>query len=798
MNQLKAKRLLSAIVIFGLGLRLWGIGFGLPYIYHPDEALPVTIALRFLHTGDLNPHFYNWPSLLLYLDALIYLALFGVGKFLGWYAAPTDLPMPDVIAVGVGKVLLPAEFWLARGLTALTGTLAMVVVYLICRELAVRKAAPWLAALFFAVEAVGVRNSQYIRPDTYLVLFVLVTVYLAIKIVDDPRARNYVFAGIAAGLAAASKYNAAFVVIPIVCAHWLRFGWRGIMRREIYFAAFASLGAFFAATPYALLDWTRFWQTGLLAEASHYATGHAGGEGDSFAWYLEMLIGALGWLMPLAILEALRGLLAREKKMIVLISFSVVYFAFINLYTVHFDTTILPVIPFLIIGAALGLARGVDFAARRWSPSRNAQLGVLSGLAILLAFPMLRATVEHNLSLYRVDSRETARVWIEQNLPPDSRVAVEAYSPYVDPGRYAVVGVDGIVSHSPDWYVQNGFEYLVFSYGTYGRFFEDRARYSEWATRYAEFFSRFPEVKRFADGGFEVRIHRTGATDLPSHRVAARFGIYSGWIELVGYDVKTAQAGKPLDVVLYWRALAARREPLRLTVRVRDAADREVAQASGDLFGDASAATWSERIARVSWTMAAPIEPGMYRLELNVDAEGQGRVPMLSRANEPISDKLFIRPIKVTPAPPASEELQRARSANVRFGDSIVLKSYALADRVWHPGAVVNLTLYWQSAAKTDKDFTVFVHLNDAHGMVRVQVDAQPRRGAYPTSIWDAGEIVRDDYDLALPRDLAPGEYAIEIGVYEYPALTRLIVQDASGTTLGNRLLLGEKIKVTP
>lgn len=57
-------------------------------------------------------------------------------------------------------------------------------------------------------------------------------------------------------------------------------------------------------------------------------------------------------------------------------------------------------------------------------------------------------------------------------------------------------------------------------------------------------------------------------------------------------------------------------------------------------------------------------------------------------------------------------------------------------------------------------------------------------------------EIVRDDYALALPRDLAPGDYRIEVGPYQYPALTRLIVKDASGIRLGNRLLLGETITV--
>ena len=57
-------------------------------------------------------------------------------------------------------------------------------------------------------------------------------------------------------------------------------------------------------------------------------------------------------------------------------------------------------------------------------------------------------------------------------------------------------------------------------------------------------------------------------------------------------------------------------------------------------------------------------------------------------------------------------------------------------------------------------------------------------------------EIVRDDYALALPRDLAPGDYRIEVGLYEYSALTRLIAKDAKGTTLGWQLILSETIRI--
>jgi hypothetical protein len=117
------------------------------------------------------------------------------------------------------------------------------------------------------------------------------------------------------------------------------------------------------------------------------------------------------------------------------------------------------------------------------------------------------------------------------------------------------------------------------------------------------------------------------------------------------------------------------------------------------------------------------------------------------------------------------------------------LQAYQLGESA-RAGEALSATLYWKSTAKANRDYTVFVHLVDSNGEVRAQVDAQPRGGAYPTSIWDAGELIRDDYALALPRDLAPGTYGIEIGVYEYPSLARLAVSDASGKALGDHLIL--------
>ena len=102
------------------------------------------------------------------------------------------------------------------------------------------------------------------------------------------------------------------------------------------------------------------------------------------------------------------------------------------------------------------------------------------------------------------------------------------------------------------------------------------------------------------------------------------------------------------------------------------------------------------------------------------------------------------------------------------------------------------MSLYWQSAARVEKDYTVFIHLLDANGNVRAQIDAMPGEGRYPTSVWDVDEIVRDNYALRLPNDLAPGNYKIQVGLYEQPSLSRLPVVGADGTELGDHLILGE------
>jgi uncharacterized membrane protein len=106
------------------------------------------------------------------------------------------------------------------------------------------------------------------------------------------------------------------------------------------------------------------------------------------------------------------------------------------------------------------------------------------------------------------------------------------------------------------------------------------------------------------------------------------------------------------------------------------------------------------------------------------------------------------------------------------------------------PGESITVTFYWQATGPLAKNYTVFTHLLDTEEQVIVNADHAP---AKPTQGWVAGEIITDPVRLTLPSDLSPGEYALEVGLYDAtdPAYTRLPLD-----TLENRIVVSPFLKV--
>ena len=604
---------LAAVFLLGVALRVWGINFGLPYTAAPDEPTHFKIALHIFQTGDLNPGWLNYPTLTFYINALALIPFYLVGKAMGVFALPADVPVPEVVTMGVGLLRVPAEFLYGRLITAAFGVASLALIYLLGRRLCANNWGGVLAALLLAVSPAAVYSSHLIRPDTYVVFFVLLSVILALRIVDDPRLSNYIWAGIAAGLAVSCKYNVPLIVVPIIAAHFLRYGVAGFKRKEIYLAGIASVLAFLMTTPYMGLDFPLFWR-GFGYEIFAQAEGHAGSEGNTVPWYVSFVWQTEGILAIAAVVQAIRLVRARSHLGLTFLTFPVAYYVFINLFTVRNDRTVLPFLPFLHVLAVMFVVGLYDWMAQR--VRRETAVSGALAVCALIVFSPLRTSIVSDVRLTQIDSRDTAREWIAANLPSGTRLAQEAYTPYVDTRRYVVQGLDAIVDRSPEWYVQNGFEYLVFSQGMYGRFFAEPDRYGIWVDRYNQVFNRFPEFKVFNDNNYEIRIYKTNVT-LPIHRVAARFGDYGELVELIGYDDVQWTPGNSLRTRLFWRTLGSKPEPLEVELRLLGQADQEIAVARSDLFQGMG---WRTGMFDGIFTMPVPVDvpPGVYRVQINV------------------------------------------------------------------------------------------------------------------------------------------------------------------------------------
>ena len=120
----------------------------------------------------------------------------------------------------------------------------------------------------------------------------------------------------------------------------------------------------------------------------------------------------------------------------------------------------------------------------------------------------------------------------------------------------------------------------------------------------------------------------------------------------------------------------------------------------------------------------------------------------------------------------------------VQFGDSIALNGVTVAKTEVKAGDLVPFTLYWQALQTPALDYSVFAHVLDAKGNKVAQLDWQPHDaiGRLPATAWLVGQPVVDTQTMTLPTTLAPGEYQLIVGLYNWQNGQRLPVTGANPT----------------
>jgi hypothetical protein len=115
-----------------------------------------------------------------------------------------------------------------------------------------------------------------------------------------------------------------------------------------------------------------------------------------------------------------------------------------------------------------------------------------------------------------------------------------------------------------------------------------------------------------------------------------------------------------------------------------------------------------------------------------------------------------------------------------RFGDAIRLEAVDVFDAAVSAGGRLRLRLHWLAEGRVDRNYQVFVHLFDQTG-IAAQHDGQPVAELRPTTTWQPGETILDQFAIAVPEAIPPGVYQLRIGLYDAGSLARLPVRLADG-----------------
>jgi 4-amino-4-deoxy-L-arabinose transferase-like glycosyltransferase len=318
-----------------------------------------------VHGGGLDPHWFDYPSLLMYVLA----------PFQAWEGSPSYLAARLVVLVlALGAVA--AAWWLGKRAYGLP--------------------AAAVAAALVAVETTEVAYSRMAVTDVPLTLGVAASLALIVS-------GRIELGGLVAGLATSFKYPGVFLLVPLAVASYRQ------PRRLAAGVGLAAL-AFCATSPFFVAHFGSAVSDAFRVQKLA-RQGWLGFEHDHVApiAFVARLWHGLGPALLVCALGLVVALASRRRTDLILASFVLVYFLDLCTLGAHFDRYVLPLLPPL--GALAGRLRG------------------LAPVTLLLLVVPLTWSIRDARTLTKTDTRVIAHRWIEGHLPHGARLAADPSLP---------------------------------------------------------------------------------------------------------------------------------------------------------------------------------------------------------------------------------------------------------------------------------------------------------------------------------------------------------------------------------
>jgi 4-amino-4-deoxy-L-arabinose transferase-like glycosyltransferase len=809
---------LRMVILSCLGLafwlRVWGLDFGLPYALHPDEHQYVDAALNWYATGELETRFVNLP-LFTYLL---------IAAFAFWFAAtPFELSLP----------LLSHTFIFARLWSVVFGMLAVALMVPLGKRLGQPKAG-LIGVVLMAGLFLPAREAHFAVNDTLVTFLTLLVIYFSLQIFRQPGPKSYLAAGIMVGLATGAKLTGALAVLPLLTAHllsWLRCP--NVSAAEPFNPkthlslglGLLAAGVTFVVVSAQLLGQIPQFLTRMGELAQFGAQGFGGvrmGPATGWQFYLDVLGWGLGWTMVGAILLVLGYIIFKgDSAGIILLVFPLVLFAYMGSQKAFSARYLLPAIPPLVALVALGLS----WLGETWLFWRRRQAILLALALVILLGQSVINLVWFNYLLTLPNTQQLATEWFIKNFPENTVVAKEPYSILPETvfltkqWPYKIITLDRSdpARDQANYYISRKTQLIALGNFTFGRIREDpaaeqtrlnqlallnekavlvkefnpyhRADYSDWFYL-DQLYSPAGETLQRVNPGPLIQIYRLPyenqpySVEIPPISVPVKAN-FSGKLTLLGYDlpVRRAEPGGTFPLTLYWQAMTQLDQTYVVFNHLLDQQQRNWGGYDRWPQETANTILWHPGEIVID-TFNLPVNPnapsGIYTIDLGLYNQADltaTPLPLIQDGRALDQNGVRIGPVKVGGPPPefvlSPHALKPQNEVEAILGTPpvISLRGYDLTQQA----DGLQLTLYWESLSQTAVDWSVFVHVRNAAGQIVAQADGPAGGGAYPTSLWEPGEIIVDH--VVLPLDhLKESQHDLFIGLYDLTTGNRLVV----------------------
>ena len=446
--------LLASILLAALGLRLYGINWDQGHFFQPDERSiymradcmhqvlteapnyedcirhhpfdktePGFPSLRTFFDAEkspLNPHWFPLGSILIYVLVLMK----------GVLSPVVHMDLRDMAFAG-------------RTIAILADVASVYMLFILGRKL-FNRTIGFLAAGLLAITVTAIQHSHFYRPEPFIVLFVLASLWSMLRVVERGRLRDSALLGLFVGLTFAVKLSVLPLLAPLAVGFGIRLfrSPQGTTARpslgklcrvalEAALAGTVTVVVFLITEPYALIDLPTLidnlgWEAGIAQKAGDvpYTIQYIGtirywyDFQQSVVWSMGLPLGLVAWGGLFFTLSRLKRLTIGE---VLILAWVIPSFLIVGSFEVKFTRYVFPIIAFLILMGSHLMVWSIN-RMKEWRPR-------LRPWAMGAVVFVIAATAFYALAFEGIYSRPHSAVqasdWIFDNLPRNSRILMD-------------------------------------------------------------------------------------------------------------------------------------------------------------------------------------------------------------------------------------------------------------------------------------------------------------------------------------------------------------------------------------